>query len=185
MNFVEIELAAHGRFQIGGTNGCEILSSEILNAAGMSPARQYAGNLITSNQHFLSRSGGAFERSGQDGVEKTLADVIAVFHHVYDQMKIVYNEQVVLRDVLIEQIQESFFDGDRFIGSQLCQKFPHTDHDATELPVDVAEHGSFAIASTILQDSAVAALQSAQHTLRSYLLRRGERNRGRNMVHGQ
>src|SRR5260370_29799635 len=104
MNLVEIELAAHGRLPIGGADSCEILSSEILNDAGMPPPRQYLGNLITSKKHLLSRSGGAFEHRGQDGVEKILANIIAAFHHVLDQVKIVDNEQVVLRDVLIEQI---------------------------------------------------------------------------------
>src|ERR1700682_2726128 len=104
MNLVEIEFAVRVRFQIGRTDGCEILSSEILNQPGMSPSRQYVGNLLASKKHLLSRSGGAFKCRGQDGVEKTLADIIATLDHVFDQMKIVHNEQVVRRQVLIEQI---------------------------------------------------------------------------------
>src|SRR5690242_310879 len=122
MNFVEIESVAGGRSQIGGTNGGKILRGEILNNPGMSPEREYVGNFIASKKQLLSRSGSAFERRSQDGVEQTLADVIEAFHHVFDQVEVVHNDQVVL----IDQIKKGFLDSSRFIGRQLGKNFPHT-----------------------------------------------------------
>ena len=91
-------------------------------------------------------------------------------------MQVIDDDQIMLFDLSIDQIEKCFFDRRRFIERQLEEKFPHADFDAAKFLVDVVQHRGFAVASGILQNSAVSAFEAEQHTFCGSTLRRRKRD---------